>query len=85
MAFGLPARLLGSVGIWGYYRRIFWRRAGPALEAVGLEPRIHTAIVSGHRIELTRDCLRGTGESATRRPPPRPSRPEPRLPERGAA
>jgi hypothetical protein len=28
-----------------------------------LEPLIHTALVSHHLIELTRDCQRGTGES----------------------
>ena len=60
--------------------------AWPALKARDLEPLIHTAIVSHHLIEFTRDCLRGTGESSFYAPTVgAPVRPEPRPPERRAA
>ena len=64
MGLGVLARILWSVGLRGSYRRTFWRMAWPALKARDLEPLIHTAIVSHHLIEFTRDCLRGTGESS---------------------
>jgi hypothetical protein len=57
------------------YRRTFWRMAWPALKRGDIEPLIHTALISHHLIQFTRDCIRGLGESSFYAPAARP-RPE---------
>jgi radical SAM superfamily enzyme YgiQ (UPF0313 family) len=64
MGLGILARLIWRIGVRGRYRRTFWRLAWPALRRGQIEPLIHTAVVSHHLIEFTRDCLRGRGESS---------------------
>jgi len=64
MGFGILGRLLWRIGVRGRYRRTFWRLAWPALKSGQIEGLIHTAIVSHHLIEFTRDCLRGLGETS---------------------
>jgi hopanoid C-2 methylase len=61
---GIVARLIWRIGVRGGYRRTFWRFAWPALKSGQLESLIHTALVSHHLIEFTRDCLRGLGETS---------------------
>jgi radical SAM superfamily enzyme YgiQ (UPF0313 family) len=64
MGIGILARLIWRVGVLSDYRRTFWRLAWPTLKAGDIEPLIHTAIVSHHLIQFTRDCLQGVGESS---------------------
>jgi radical SAM superfamily enzyme YgiQ (UPF0313 family) len=64
MGFGMLGRILWRVGVRGDYRRTFWRAAWPWLRAGKIEPLIHTALVSHHLIQFTRDCVRGLGESS---------------------
>jgi hypothetical protein len=64
MGLGILARLFWRVGVVGKYRRTFWRIALPALRAGRIEALIHSAVVSHHLIEYTRDCVRGLGESS---------------------
>jgi radical SAM superfamily enzyme YgiQ (UPF0313 family) len=64
MGLGILGRILWRIGIRGHYRRTFWRMAGPALRAGKIEELIHTAVVSHHLIEFTRQCVRGTRESS---------------------
>ena len=48
------------MSLWLGRRRLAW----PALKSGQIEGLIHTAIVSHHLIEFTRDCLRGLGETS---------------------
>jgi len=64
MGFAILGRIVWRIGVRGDYRRIFWRMAGPALRQGQVEPLIHTAVVSHHLIEFTRQCLRGARESS---------------------
>jgi hopanoid C-2 methylase len=64
MGLGILGRLIWHVGVLGDYRQTFWRLAWPALKSGQVEGLIHTAIVSHHLIEFTRDCLRGLGETS---------------------
>jgi radical SAM superfamily enzyme YgiQ (UPF0313 family) len=64
MGLGVLARVIWGVGIRGDYRRTFWRFAGPALRRGQLEELIHTAVISHHLIEFTRQCARGARESS---------------------
>jgi radical SAM superfamily enzyme YgiQ (UPF0313 family) len=64
MGFGMLGRILWRVGVRGDYRWTFWRTAWPWLRAGKIEPLIHTALVSHHLIQFTRDCVRGLGESS---------------------
>ena len=64
MGFAILGRLMWRVGVRGRYRRTFWRLAWPSLRSGQIEGLIHTAIVSHHLIEFTRDCLRGLGETS---------------------
>jgi len=74
MGMGLLARLLWRVGVLSDYRRTFWRMAWPALKTGQIEPLIHTALISHHLIQFTRDCIRGLGESSFYAPAARPRR-----------
>src|SRR5581483_5907810 len=75
MGLGILARVIWRVGIRGDYRRIFWRMAVPALREGRIEELIHTAVVSHHLIEFTRQCARGRRESSFYAPvaPPVPA------------
>jgi len=64
MAFAMLGRIVWRIGVRGDYRRTFWRMAGPALRQGQVEPLIHTAVVSHHLIEFTRQCVRGARESS---------------------
>jgi hypothetical protein len=64
MGLGILARLVWRIGVRSDYRRTFWRLAWPTLKAGDIEPLIHTAVVSHHLIEFTRDALAGLGESS---------------------
>jgi radical SAM superfamily enzyme YgiQ (UPF0313 family) len=62
MGLAVLARVIWQIGVRGNYRRTFWRTALPALRAGRIEELIHTAVVSHHLIEFTRQCLRGARE-----------------------
>ena len=64
MGVGVLARVIWRIGIRSDYRRTFWRMAWPALRAGKIEEVIHTAVVSHHLIEFTRQCVRGVRESS---------------------
>ena len=64
MGLGILRRLLWRVGVRGDYRRTFWRMAWPLIKKGKIEPLIHSAMVSHHLIEFTRECLKGTGQSS---------------------
>jgi len=64
MGFGVLGRILWRIGVRGGYRRTFWRMAWPALREGKIEELIHTAVVSHHLIEFTRQCARGARESS---------------------
>jgi radical SAM superfamily enzyme YgiQ (UPF0313 family) len=61
---GLLARVFWRIGVRSDYRRVFWRMAVPAFRSGDIESLIHTAVVSHHLIEFTRDCASGAGEAA---------------------
>ncbi len=64
MGFGILGRILWRVGVLSSYRRTFWRTTWPWLRAGKIEQLIHTAVISHHLIEFTRDCVTGLGESS---------------------
>jgi len=73
MGLGVLARIVWRIGVRGHYRRTFWRMAGPALGRGRIEELIHTAVVSHHLIEFTRQCVGGARESSFYAPvAPRP-------------
>jgi radical SAM superfamily enzyme YgiQ (UPF0313 family) len=74
MGLGVLARVLWRVGIREDYRRTLWRFAGPALRRGQLEEVIHTAVISHHLIEFTRQCARGVPESSFYAPAVPPAR-----------
>jgi len=55
-------RVFWRLGARGDYRRVFWRLAWRALRRGRVEHLIHSAVVSHHLIEFTRDCLRDAPE-----------------------
>jgi hopanoid C-2 methylase len=60
----ISLRLVVRVGVFGDYRRIFWRMAWPALRAGRIEELIHVGIVAHHMILFARACAEG-GENAS--------------------
>jgi radical SAM superfamily enzyme YgiQ (UPF0313 family) len=63
-AFLITFRLLVRVGMFGDYRRIFWRMARPALRAGRIEELIHVGIVAHHMIAFARACAEGHENAA---------------------
>jgi hypothetical protein len=55
----MVTRLLVRVGLFGDYRRIFWRMAWPALRTGRIEELIHVGIVAHHMIVFARACDEG--------------------------
>jgi hypothetical protein len=58
-AFVILTRLMVRIGLFGDYRRTFWRMAWPALRAGRLEELIHVGLVAHHMIVFARDCANG--------------------------
>jgi hypothetical protein len=52
----LLAKIIGKVGIAGYYRRAFWQLAWPALKAGRIEEVIASALVAHHLITFAHEC-----------------------------
>ena len=67
-------RLFWRLGARGHYRRVFWRMAWRMLRAGRVEHLIHSAVVSHHLIEFTRDCLRDAPEPSFYAPRPAAAR-----------
>jgi hopanoid C-2 methylase len=57
-------RLVVRIGIFGDYRRIFWRMAWPALRAGRIEELLHVGIVAHHMITFARACAEGRERAA---------------------
>ncbi|MFL5269568.1 MAG: B12-binding domain-containing radical SAM protein [Stellaceae bacterium] len=55
----IMARLLVRIGLFGDYRRVFWRMAWPALRAGRIEELIQVGLVAHHMIVFARDCASG--------------------------
>ena len=58
-AFVIIVRLIFAIGLFGDYRRNFWRMAVPALRAGRIEELIHVGLVAHHMIVFARDCAGG--------------------------
>jgi radical SAM superfamily enzyme YgiQ (UPF0313 family) len=52
-------KLLVRIGLFGDYRRTFWRMAWPALRAGHIEELIHVGLVAHHMIVFARACAEG--------------------------
>ncbi|KYC41432.1 radical SAM protein [Scytonema hofmannii PCC 7110] len=52
------------VGVFGNYRKTFWKMAKPALKAGNIESLIHVGLVGHHLIKFAQECDRGD-ESAS--------------------
>ena len=50
------AKLLVGIGLFGDYRRSFWRMAWPALCAGHIEELIHVGLIAHHMIVFARGC-----------------------------
>ncbi|MBV9331233.1 MAG: DUF4070 domain-containing protein, partial [Alphaproteobacteria bacterium] len=55
----IVTRLLVRIGLFGDYRRAFWRMTRPALRAGRIEELIHVGLVAHHMIVFARDCAKG--------------------------
>jgi radical SAM superfamily enzyme YgiQ (UPF0313 family) len=60
----IVTRLLIRIGLFGDYRRTFWRMAWPALRAGRIEELIHVGLVAHHMIVFARDCAEGRANAA---------------------
>lgn len=58
------SKILLRVGVFGSYRKTFWRMAKPKFKAGKIENIIHVGLVAHHLIEFTRQCAKGE-ESAS--------------------
>jgi radical SAM superfamily enzyme YgiQ (UPF0313 family) len=58
------AKIIGKIGITGDYRRVFWRRALPALRAGRIDELIAAALVAHHLICFARECTEGRESAA---------------------
>jgi hopanoid C-2 methylase len=75
----IVSRLLVRVGLFGDYRRTFWKMAWPALRAARIEQLIHIGIVAHHMIVFARECEEGRENAAffAERPKVAAEQPEP--------
>lgn len=60
----LMANILFKIGLFGSYRKTFWKLAGPALKAGQIERVIHVSVVGEHLIKFAQECASGS-ESAS--------------------
>jgi radical SAM superfamily enzyme YgiQ (UPF0313 family) len=56
--------ILLRVGVFGNYRKTFWKMAKPALKAGNIEDLIHVGLVGHHLIQFAAECATGE-ESAS--------------------
>jgi radical SAM superfamily enzyme YgiQ (UPF0313 family) len=64
------AKILAKIGLFGDYRRSFWRMALPALRRGRIDELIAAALVAHHMITFTRDCTRQSAAFFSERPSP---------------
>ena len=50
------AKIIGKIGLFGDYRRTFWRMAWPALKSGKIDELIAAALVAHHLIRFAQDC-----------------------------
>ncbi|WP_232224171.1 B12-binding domain-containing radical SAM protein [Mastigocladopsis repens] len=60
----LMTNILLRVGVFGNYRKTFWKMARPALKQGNIENLIHVGLVGHHLIQFAAECTRGD-ESAS--------------------
>ena len=60
----LMANILLRVGVFGNYRKTFWRMARSAFKAGEIENLIHVGLIAHHLIQFAAECARGD-ESAS--------------------
>lgn len=60
----LIGTLIVRIGIFGSYRRTFWKMALPAFRKLDIEAIIHVGLIGHHLIEFARECS-GQKESAS--------------------
>jgi hypothetical protein len=53
------AKIFAKIGLFGDYRRVFWRMAWPAIRAGRIEELIAAALVAHHLIRFGRECTDG--------------------------
>ena len=58
------SNVLLRVGLFGNYRKTFWKIVKPALKAGDIETIIHVGLVGHHLIQFTNECAIGS-ESAS--------------------
>src|SRR5260370_39611867 len=57
-------RVIVRVGIFGFYRKTFWKVAWPALKKGDIESLLHVAMVAHHLILFARECAAGVESSS---------------------
>jgi radical SAM superfamily enzyme YgiQ (UPF0313 family) len=60
----IVTKLLVRIGLFGDYRRSFWRMARPALRAGRIEELIQVGLVAHHMIVFARECAEGRENAA---------------------
>jgi hypothetical protein len=55
----LLVKIVTAVGVFGDYRRVFWRFARAAWRAGRVEELIGVALVAHHMIRFARECTEG--------------------------
>jgi radical SAM superfamily enzyme YgiQ (UPF0313 family) len=63
-AFRIFSRLFWRVGLWGNYRRLFWKMAWQQLKQGKVEDVFAIAIVAHHLITYSRECTEGKMQSS---------------------
>jgi radical SAM superfamily enzyme YgiQ (UPF0313 family) len=66
-------KLLVRIGVFGDYRRTFWRMARASLRAGRIEEFIHVGLVAHHMIVFARQCAKGRENAAFYAGQPKPS------------
>src|SRR5260370_21689520 len=57
-------RVIVRVGIFGFYRKTFWKMAWPALKKGDIESLLHVGMVGHHLILFFRECCAGLGSDS---------------------
>ncbi|MFZ2003613.1 MAG: B12-binding domain-containing radical SAM protein [Stellaceae bacterium] len=62
------AKIIGKIGLFGDYRRTFWRMAWPALKSGRIDELIAAALVAHHLIRFAQDCMQQRATFFTAKP-----------------
>jgi radical SAM superfamily enzyme YgiQ (UPF0313 family) len=64
------AKIVGKIGLFGDYRRTFWRMAWPALKSGRIDELIAAALVAHHLIRFAQDCTKQSAAFFSQRSQP---------------